>query len=476
MFSQLSFERRRLRWRDLYREAELYKAVVRVYTKPLFQWRKALASSTDERTLYDLAARGLRGLDDIHRRLAAERFEFRPALALLYNFNGRERTIYVSPWEERIVDLLLYRVLNRRWHATFSRDSYAYRDRSYGLDQCQARIAEALRAVGAPAYVVKRDIAEYFASVDHEILLRKLAERIEPEDYLFRLVVQRVRFRYQHEQVECVAEVGIPFGSAMACLFANLYLDDLDRAVRRTGVAYFRYADDLLGISKDAGTAREVAATIDRELAALYLRDKPSHRAELVLASAADRGFLAARDFRHLGLQFSAGGYVRLSRDKCRKIQNLFRYAFRRSRPRWRKIAAAHERAQAIINVARETLERGVRNVAIVDYYLKHTDDEAQLRGLDRWLAEEVLSAVFGGHKKGNFARLGFDSLRAMGLPSLVHRRRLILHQQIESPFFIWQRQKFARASKGTVARLRRAASAGSAFSPAPEAAAKACP
>ena len=52
--------RRRLRWGDLYREAELYKAAVRVYTKPLFQWRKALSISTDGRTLYDLAGRGLR--------------------------------------------------------------------------------------------------------------------------------------------------------------------------------------------------------------------------------------------------------------------------------------------------------------------------------------------------------------------------------------------------------------------------------
>lgn len=33
---------RLLRWRDIYREAELYKAAVRVYTKPLFLWRKAL--------------------------------------------------------------------------------------------------------------------------------------------------------------------------------------------------------------------------------------------------------------------------------------------------------------------------------------------------------------------------------------------------------------------------------------------------
>jgi hypothetical protein len=32
---------RLLQWKNVYREADLYKAAVRVYTKPLFQWRKA---------------------------------------------------------------------------------------------------------------------------------------------------------------------------------------------------------------------------------------------------------------------------------------------------------------------------------------------------------------------------------------------------------------------------------------------------
>ena len=104
--------------------------------------------------------------------------------------------------------------------------------------------------------------------------------------------------------------------------------------------------------------------------------------------------------------------------------------------------------------IAVETIDKGIRNVAILDYYLKHVDDERQLRLLDRWLAEEVLGLVFGGHKKGHFQRISFEQLRAMGLPSLLHRRRLICRGVIESPFFIWQREKAVRAFRGTVARL----------------------
>jgi hypothetical protein len=167
---------------------------------------------------------------------------------------------------------------------------------------------------------------------------------------------------------------------------------------------------------------------------------------------------------------------VALSRDKSRKVQNLFRFAFRRARRRWKRVNDPHARARVLVDVAVESIHQGVRNVAILDYYLKHVDDEAQLRRLDRWLAEEVLSLVLGGHKKGHFARISFEKLRAMGLPSLVHRRRLILRGKIESPFFIWQKQKIARAFRGTVARLHRAASADVAFSPLPEAAASKSP
>lgn len=474
---------RPLRWNDLYREAELYKAAVRVYTKPLFHWRKALSTSTDGKTLYDLAGHGLRSLDALHRALAHQRFAFRPAVALHYNFNGKHRTLYISPWEERIVDLLLYRLVNRKLHAWFSPNSYAYRDRMHGLDRCQARIAGVLREANGPLYLVKRDIADYFASVDHEILLGQLAGLVDRDDYLFKLLEQRVRFRFRDEGGEQRAAVGIPFGAAIACLLANIYLTGLDRQIEQiAGVEYFRYADDLLILAADRERALLARERLERALAELRLRMKPSHQVDLVLlpnsdswTEIADPEFTSARDFRHLGLLFRAGGGVGLSRDKCRKIQNLFRFAFRRGRRRWKKLADAEARAQVVVAIALETLEKGVRNVAILDYYLKHVDDEAQLRLLDRWLAEEVLSLVLSGHKKGHFRRLGFARLRALGLPSLVHRRRLIRRRKIESPFFTWQKQQAIRAFRGTVARRSRAASA-AAFSPLPEAAARECP
>ena len=467
---------RLIRWCDVYREAELYKAAVRVYTKPLFLWRKALNVSTDGKTLYDLASHGLKGLGAIHEQLRTERFHFRPSVGLKYNFNGKRRTLYIPPWEERIVDLLIYRLLNRKLHYWFSPSSYAYRDHTYGLDRCQSRIAAVLRSATAPVYGVKRDISDYFASVSHEIVIQQLAQLVAPNDYLFELISERIRFDYQDESGSHRAERGIPFGCASACVFANIHLTELDREVEGIpSVQYFRYADDLLLLSRIRESALAASEKLQDGLSMLRLTTKASHQADFLLTrdpGEADPIFERVAAFRHLGLQFEHGGSVSLSRDKQRKIQNLFRFAFRRARRRWQKISNPQERARTLIAIACRSIEQGVRNVAILDYYLKHATDPEQLRLLDRWLAEEILSLVFGGHKKGNFAKISYEQLRGYGLPSLVHRQRLIRHEKIESPFFIWQQQKADRAFKGTVASRKRATSAVSDFSPCPEAAA----
>ena len=462
------------RWRDLYREAELYKCAIRLYTKPLFSWRKALLTSTDKKDLYDFARRGPQNLAGIHRALQKESFTFRPGVALHRNFRGKKRTLYIYPWEERLVDLLLYRLLSARLHHRFSTNSYAYRLRGFGLDRCQHKIAALLADTGSPLFVAKRDIANYFPSVDQNLLFQQLQQIVEPGDYLFQLLCERVRFQFEDGGATQTALRGIAFGTPIACFFANLYLTPLDCQLDSIpSLRYFRYADDLLFFSEQKEAVVEAVERLNAVLAVRCLSSKASHEQNLLLSKNAARSeeFTTASRFRHLGLEFSAGGGIRLSRDKCRKICNIFRYAFRRRRAKLARILDFRKRAQFAVELARRALNESVRNVAIIDYYLKHVTDESQLHLLDRWLAEEVLSIAFqGGHKRGYFRLLPYEALRAMGLPSLVHRRREIRHGQIEAPFFVWKRYQLRKSSRETAARPLPSKAESPAFSPCPEA------
>ena len=462
------------RFGALYSELELHRAVLRAYTKPLFFWKKALSRSHDGRTLYDFARRTPENVERLHQSLVRRRFHFREALPVRYNFNGRARTIYLFPWEERLVDLLLYRLLVRHFHGAFSSHSYAYRYRGFGVDACQRRIARALAAASRPVYFIKRDIADYFPSVDHALLLEGLGRWVDPGDYLFELCQELVWFRIRTDDGVTTAEQGIAFGSATACFFANLYLVPLDQALGALpALAYFRYADDLLAFSPDRDVLTEAAARYDTVLESLRLRSKPSHHRNFAfgLAHGSDPVFTSVTRFRHLGLEFREDGSIGLSRDKARKLRNLFRFALRRARRRLRRATDPEVRARRVIDVIRDVVENGVRSVAIIDYYLKHVDDERQLRLLDRWLAEEVLAWVFRhGHTKGSFRRLPFARLRALGLPSLRHRRRLLRHGCLGSSFFVLRTERLIKREGEAAARPS------GAFSPSLEAAAHATP
>ena len=471
----LAPECERLRWEQTYSEAELYKAAVRLYTKPLFNWRKGLSSAADNRNLYDFARHGLKNLDSLHRQLVRRRFRFREGVALHRNFNGRLRTLYIFPWEERLVSLLLYRILNRALDQHFCDSSYAYRWRGFGLDRCQQEIVRALKTMGDSVYVMKRDISRFFATIDHALLLDKLALYIDPDGYLFQLLADCVQFSYRDEEVLKTAGRGVPFGTAIACLFANIYLLDLDRRLEKISqIRFFRYADDLLVLSPQRAGITQAAQVFDTEMTALKLTSNPHHECDMRLTNS--EGTNSADEvqtkFRHLGLEFRANGSVGLARDKFRKIRNLFRFAFRRNRSRFQRTKSPEARAKLAVDIAQKTLSRGVRNVAIVDYYLRHVTDEAQLKRLDRWLAEEVLSLAFqGGHRKGYFRALPYRKLRQFGLPSLVHRRRLILHGHVDSPFFVWRSDLVNRGCGGKAVRSN--LTEVSAFSQSPEAVAR---
>ena len=443
---------RKATFAQVYSELALHQAVIRAYSKPLFTWRKALGTSHDGRTLYDFARHSLKNIHTLHQQLVGGTFKFRPGIALHYNFNGKHRTINLFPWEERIVDLLLYRVLTHHFHGVFEPSCHAYRMGGFGVDQCQRSLNTRLRQMRQSSrsiYFVKRDVQDYFPSLDHECLLTMLAEWVEPDDILFELLRQRIEFGIKAHGTVTTNQCGVAFGTAIACFFANLYLTPLDRRLASVpGLRYYRYADDLLAFSDDRATTAHAAEIIGESFESLRLRSKPKHHRNFYFPAEADcsqvdEHFEPCEKFRHLGLEFRADGGVGLSRDKSRKIQNLFRFAWRRYAHKLGKLRSPKGRARKAIEVAKDVLEHGYRSIAIIDYYLKHVDDEEQLRRLDRWLAEAVLAIAFdNGHKKGNFKKMSFAKLRAMGLPSLRHRRRLLRHGHMESSLFTLRTEK----------------------------------
>ncbi len=86
-------------------------------------------------------------------------------------------------------------------------------------------------------YYLKMDVKKYFNSIPHDILKRKLKERIRDERFLSVLL-----------EVIDATETGIPIGFYTSQWLANWYLTGLDHYIKEDlkAVHYVRYMDDMV--------------------------------------------------------------------------------------------------------------------------------------------------------------------------------------------------------------------------------------
>jgi len=140
--------------------------------------------------------------------------------------------------------------------------SFAYRPGRGVMDA--VRRVSALRRDGF-VHVVDADISRFFESVPHEPLLARL-ERLTGGEAILDLIALWLEWY-------APAGVGLPQGSPLSPLLANLYLDSADEAMEGRGVRLVRYADDFLLLARSADKAeaalkgaREVLAGLGLEL------------------------------------------------------------------------------------------------------------------------------------------------------------------------------------------------------------------
>jgi hypothetical protein len=171
---------------------------------------------------------------------------------------SKDRLISAAPYRDRVVHHALMNVIGPVLERSFIFDSYANRE-GKGTHRALVRCSWFCRASG---FVLKCDIADYFASVDHDILMGLIRRRIADPDALglTELIVR-----------SAPNGRGLPIGNLTSQFLANLCLDGFDHFVKEDLRVrrYLRYVDDFAAFGDDAG---ELAAVRDRM--AEYLRER----------------------------------------------------------------------------------------------------------------------------------------------------------------------------------------------------------
>ena len=190
--------------------------------------------------------------------------------------SGGLRTLAIPCVIDRVAQTSAHLLLSPLIDAEFEPTSFAYRP---GLGVTDAvRKVDALRKEGF-VWLLDADIEGFFDNVSHERLLGRLSQTLS-EGPLYSLLSLWLTHAAPEGR-------GLPQGSPISPLLANLFLDRADEALQGRGLRLVRFADDFVLLAKDRGGAEAA-----RTLAVKVLKDLDlTLNAEKTRVVSFDQGF-----------------------------------------------------------------------------------------------------------------------------------------------------------------------------------------
>jgi len=202
---------------------------------------------------------------------------------------GGVRQLGIPTVVDRLVQQAILQVLENILDPTFSASSFGFR-RGRGAHDALAQASRYV-AEGRPI-VVDLDLEKFFDRVNHDILMSRLARRID-DKRLLRIIRRFLEAGLLQNGVCVERHEGTPQGGPLSPLLANLLLDDLDRELERRGHRFCRYADDCNIYVQSLAAGERVLASVTKYLEEhLKLR---VNRSKSAVASVEERKFLGHR-------------------------------------------------------------------------------------------------------------------------------------------------------------------------------------
>ena len=185
-------------------------------------------------------------LFDLHSKLRNKSYKH-GSYQSFYVQDPKQRHIHKASVKDRVVHHLLYNYLYKLFDSTFIYDSYSCRlDKGThnGIDRLEVFTRKVSKNYTRPCWGLKLDIRKFFASVDHQILLKLLKNKVKDKNIIW--LLSEVIESFHTEQGR-----GMPLGNLTSQVFANIYLNELDQFVKHNLKVryYIRYADDFIFLS-----------------------------------------------------------------------------------------------------------------------------------------------------------------------------------------------------------------------------------
>jgi len=231
-------------------------------------WKKVRsnrgAAGVDHQSVEMFERHAPKYLEELHRELREGRY--RPSAVrrqwIPKPGSAKGRPLGIPTVRDRIVQSALRHVLEPIWEAKFAEQSHGFRPGRSCKDALR-RVNELLHA--GYTWVVDADIQSYYDSIDHDRLLADVTKEVA-DGRVLQLVEVLLEQSVMEEAKKWTPEEGIPQGSTLGPLMANIYLHSVDVGMVREGYEWTRYADDTVILCRTEQEAQAALARLRAEI------------------------------------------------------------------------------------------------------------------------------------------------------------------------------------------------------------------
>jgi len=267
--------------------AKLYQDLIQAYYDTRKHKRNTASALAFEKN-YEI------NLFDLRRDLINWTYKISPSICFIIK-DPVQREIFAADFRDRIIHHLIYNYIYKIFDRHFIYDSYSCRLGKwthFGVRRIDHFIRSCTRNYSRDAYILKLDIKWFFMHINKDILFRqilKVLNKCPPVkgelkgvcinyDFLINLIHQVI---FHDSTIDCIIKwskpacpvgrsdwnglpqdkslfnsptnTGLAIGNLTSQLFANIYLDDLDKFIKYKLWCkyYWRYVDDFVMIDTD---------------------------------------------------------------------------------------------------------------------------------------------------------------------------------------------------------------------------------